>query len=71
MGSITLCDCATAAPIVLDNLRRFEERRPLLNQSDPARGYERRERRRHGLTQNSDSAKLRGQMLGHFLWVSA
>jgi hypothetical protein len=29
MGSITLCDCATAAPIVLDNLRRFEERRPL------------------------------------------
>ncbi len=33
------CDCVTAAPIVLDNLRRFEEGRPVLNQSDPARGY--------------------------------
>jgi glyoxylate/hydroxypyruvate reductase len=29
----------TAAPIILDNIRRFEERRPLLNQIDPARGY--------------------------------
>jgi glyoxylate/hydroxypyruvate reductase A len=29
----------TAAPIVLDNIRRFEEGRPLLNQVDPARGY--------------------------------
>jgi len=29
----------TAAPIILDNLRRFEEGRPLLNQVDPARGY--------------------------------
>jgi hypothetical protein len=32
-------DCATAAPIVLDSLLRFEEGRPPLNQSDPARGY--------------------------------
>jgi glyoxylate/hydroxypyruvate reductase A len=30
---------ATAAPIVLDNIRRFEEGRPLLNRVDPARGY--------------------------------
>lgn len=30
---------ATAAAIVLDNIRRFEEGRPLLNQVDPARGY--------------------------------
>jgi glyoxylate/hydroxypyruvate reductase A len=29
----------TAAPIILDNIRRFEEGRPLLNQVDPARGY--------------------------------
>jgi glyoxylate/hydroxypyruvate reductase A len=30
---------ATAAPIILDNIRRFEEGRPLLNQFNPARGY--------------------------------
>ena len=30
---------ATAAPIILDNIRRFEEGRPLLNRVDPARGY--------------------------------
>jgi Domain of unknown function (DUF3303) len=48
------CDCATAAPIVLDNLRRFEERRPLLNQSDPARGYWKAANApRPGLTQNA------------------
>jgi glyoxylate/hydroxypyruvate reductase len=29
----------TAASIILDNIRRFEERRPLLNQVDPAQGY--------------------------------
>jgi glyoxylate/hydroxypyruvate reductase A len=29
----------TAAPIILDNIRRFEEGRPLLNRIDPARGY--------------------------------
>jgi glyoxylate/hydroxypyruvate reductase A len=29
----------TAAPIILDNIRRFEQGRPLLNQVDPARGY--------------------------------
>jgi glyoxylate/hydroxypyruvate reductase len=29
----------TAAPIILENIRRFEEGRPLLNQVDPARGY--------------------------------
>jgi glyoxylate/hydroxypyruvate reductase A len=29
----------TAAPIILDNIRRFEEGRPLLNQIDPAQGY--------------------------------
>ncbi|HYZ39420.1 MAG TPA: glyoxylate/hydroxypyruvate reductase A [Stellaceae bacterium] len=29
----------TAAPIILDNIRRFEQRRPLLHQIDPARGY--------------------------------
>ena len=29
----------TAAPIILDNIRRFEAGRPLLNQIDPARGY--------------------------------
>jgi glyoxylate/hydroxypyruvate reductase len=29
----------TAAPIILDNIRRFEKGRPLLNQVDPARGY--------------------------------
>jgi len=29
----------TAAPIILDNIRRFEEGQPLLNQVDPARGY--------------------------------
>jgi len=29
----------TAAPIILDNIRRFEEGRPLLNRVDPARGY--------------------------------
>ena len=30
---------ATAAPTILDNIRRFEEGRPLLNRVDPARGY--------------------------------
>jgi glyoxylate/hydroxypyruvate reductase A len=30
---------ATAAPIILDNIRRFAEGRPLLNRVDPARGY--------------------------------
>lgn len=30
---------ATAAPIILDNIRRLEQGRPLLNQVDPARGY--------------------------------
>jgi glyoxylate/hydroxypyruvate reductase A len=30
---------ATAAPIILDNIRRFKEGRPLLNRIDPARGY--------------------------------
>jgi glyoxylate/hydroxypyruvate reductase A len=30
---------ATAAPIILDNIRRFEEGRPLMNQVDPAQGY--------------------------------
>jgi glyoxylate/hydroxypyruvate reductase len=30
---------ATAAPIVLDNIRRSEEGRPLLHRVDPARGY--------------------------------
>jgi glyoxylate/hydroxypyruvate reductase A len=30
---------ATAAPIILDNIRRLEEGRPLLNQIDLARGY--------------------------------
>ena len=29
----------TAAPIILDNIRRFEEGRPLLNRVNPARGY--------------------------------
>jgi glyoxylate/hydroxypyruvate reductase A len=29
----------TAAPIIVDNIRRFEEGRPLLNQVDRARGY--------------------------------
>jgi glyoxylate/hydroxypyruvate reductase A len=29
----------TAAPIILDNIRRFEAGLPLLNQVDPARGY--------------------------------
>jgi glyoxylate/hydroxypyruvate reductase A len=29
----------TAAPIILDNIRRFEEGRPLLHQIDPAQGY--------------------------------
>jgi glyoxylate/hydroxypyruvate reductase A len=29
----------TAAPIILDNIRRFEQGRPLLNLVDPARGY--------------------------------
>ncbi len=29
----------TAAPIILDNIRRFEQGRPLLNRVDPARGY--------------------------------
>jgi glyoxylate/hydroxypyruvate reductase A len=29
----------TAAPIILDNIRRFEEGRPLLNRIDPAQGY--------------------------------
>ena len=29
----------TAAPIILDNIRRFEAGGPLLNQVDPARGY--------------------------------
>jgi glyoxylate/hydroxypyruvate reductase len=29
----------TAVPIILDNIRRFEEGRPLLNQVDPAQGY--------------------------------
>ncbi len=30
---------STAAPIILDNIRRCEEGRPLLNQVDPAQGY--------------------------------
>jgi glyoxylate/hydroxypyruvate reductase A len=30
---------STAAPIILDNIRRFEEGRPLLNRVDPAQGY--------------------------------
>ncbi len=30
---------ATAAPIILDNIRRFEAGQPLLNRVDPARGY--------------------------------
>jgi glyoxylate/hydroxypyruvate reductase len=30
---------ATAAPIILDNIRRFEKGRPLINQVDPAQGY--------------------------------
>jgi len=30
---------ATAAPIILDNIRRFEAGRPLLNRVDPAQGY--------------------------------
>jgi glyoxylate/hydroxypyruvate reductase A len=30
---------ATAAPIILDNIRRFAEGRPLINRIDPARGY--------------------------------
>ena len=30
---------ATAAPIILDNIHRLEEGRPLLNQVDPAEGY--------------------------------
>ena len=30
---------ATAAPIVLDTIRRFEAGRPLLNRVDPSRGY--------------------------------
>jgi glyoxylate/hydroxypyruvate reductase A len=30
---------ATAAPIILDNIRRFEAGRPLLSRVDPARGY--------------------------------
>jgi glyoxylate/hydroxypyruvate reductase len=29
----------TAAPIILDSIRRFEEGRPLLNEVDPSRGY--------------------------------
>ena len=29
----------TAAPIILDNIRRFEAGRPLLNRVDPSRGY--------------------------------
>jgi glyoxylate/hydroxypyruvate reductase A len=29
----------TASPIILDNIRRFEQGRPLLNRVDPARGY--------------------------------
>jgi glyoxylate/hydroxypyruvate reductase len=29
----------TAAPIILDNIRRFEEGRPLLNRVDPGQGY--------------------------------
>ena len=29
----------TAAPIILDNIRRFEEGRPLLNRVNPAQGY--------------------------------
>ncbi len=32
-GVDNACDCATAASIILDNLLRFEEGRPLLNQS--------------------------------------
>ena len=38
-GIDNACDWATAAPIVLDDLRRFEEGRPLINQVDPARSY--------------------------------
>lgn len=34
-----LTNPATAAPIVLDTIRRFEEGRPLPSQVDPARGY--------------------------------
>jgi glyoxylate/hydroxypyruvate reductase A len=30
---------STAAPIILENIRRFEAGRPLLNQVDPAQGY--------------------------------
>jgi len=30
---------STAAPIILDNIRRFEQGLPLLNRIDPARGY--------------------------------
>ena len=30
---------ATAAPVILDNIRRFEKGLPLLNQVDPNRGY--------------------------------
>jgi glyoxylate/hydroxypyruvate reductase len=29
----------TAAPIILDNIRRFEHGRPLLHRVDPAQGY--------------------------------
>src|SRR5437764_2176895 len=29
----------TAAPIILDNIRRFQQGRPLLNRVDPAQGY--------------------------------
>jgi glyoxylate/hydroxypyruvate reductase len=30
---------STAAPIILDNIRRFEDRRPLLHRVDPEQGY--------------------------------
>jgi glyoxylate/hydroxypyruvate reductase A len=32
-------NAASAAPIIIDNIRRFEEGRPLLNRVYPARGY--------------------------------
>jgi glyoxylate/hydroxypyruvate reductase A len=34
-----LTNPTTAAPIILDNIRRFEQGRPLLHRIDPARGY--------------------------------
>ena len=34
-----LTNPVTAAPIILDNIRRIDEGRPLLNQVDPEQGY--------------------------------